>query len=167
MSQNENEQELMPAEDRIRDYMRTPMMLINEVHRLMWDRLRQKGMEHPVSQKSGQLILIELAKHDGRTQLELANAVHLKPPTISVSLQKLERDGYVTRQPDEYDLRATRVFLTDKGRELDNRLKTFISTEETLSTSCLTDEERETLVNLLLKVRQNLIEGLREEDHFE
>ena len=34
MSQSENDKGLMPPEDKLRDYMRTPMMLINEVHRI-------------------------------------------------------------------------------------------------------------------------------------
>ena len=144
-------------DDRMTDYRKTPMILINEVSRLMWEKVRSHGMAHPISQRSGQLILIELAKRDGRTQLDLANATHLKAPTISVSLQKLEKEGYVSRRPDEYDLRATRVFLTDKGRELDARLKTFIREQEAISTSCLTEEECDSLVAILLKIRENLV----------
>ena len=148
------------------DYRKTPMMLVNELSRLLWKKIHENGMSHPISQKSGQLILIELAKRDGRTQLDLANATHLKAPTISVSLQKLEREGYVTRRPDEYDLRATRVFLTEKGRELDDTLRRQIRTEEALATSCLTEEEKETLVRLLLKVKENLVGDEAEEDKF-
>ena len=70
-----------------KDYRNAPMMLVNEVSRLMWDNIRKRGVEHPVSQRSGQLILMELAKRDGRTQLDLASATGLKAPTTSVSLQ--------------------------------------------------------------------------------
>ena len=143
-----------PAEER--DYRNAPMMLVNELSRLMWENIRRQGFEHPVTQRSGQLILIELSKRDGRTQLDLSEAVHLKPPTVSVALQKLERDGYVIRQPDEYDLRATRVFLTEKGRELDRKIREGIREQEDRITACLTDEESETLVRLLLKLKTNL-----------
>ena len=141
------------------DYRKAPMMLVNEVSRLMWDNIRiRRGVEHPVSQRSGQIILMELAKRDGRTQLDLANATGLKAPTTSVSLQKLEREGYVTRTPDEYDLRATRVYLTEKGREVDERIRQAIRDEEDRASAGMTDEETETLVRLLLKVRDNLLE---------
>jgi DNA-binding MarR family transcriptional regulator len=119
-----------------------------------------------VSQKSGQLILIELAKRDGRTQLELAEATHLKAPTVSVALQKLEKEGYVSRRPDEYDLRATRVFLTEKGRELDERIRGIIREQEERATSCLTDEESETLTRILRKLKDNLIGANEEEKRF-
>ncbi len=144
-----------PASDG-NDYLKNPMILINDLSRLLWKNVREHGIEHPISQKSGQLILMELAKRDGRTQLDLANATNLKAPTISVSLQKLEKEGYVSRRPDEYDLRATRVFLTEKGRELDNTIKGHIRREEALATASLTEEEAETLVKLLLKIRENL-----------
>lgn len=135
----------------------TPMKLIGEISRMMGEKIREKCDDNPVSQKSGRLILIELAKRDGRTQLDLVNATHLKAPTISVALQKLEHDGIVYRRPDEYDLRATRVFLTEKGRELDNRIRKRIMEEEALAMVNLTEAECETLMKLLGKIKQNLI----------
>ena len=144
-----------------KDYRKAPMMLVNEVSRLMWDNIKTKrGVEHPVSQRSGQMILMELAKRDGRTQLDLANATGLKAPTTSVSLQKLEREGYVTRKPDEYDLRATRVYLTEKGREIDERIRRAIGEEEERAGSGMTEEELETLVRLLLRIKSNLSEEI-------
>ena len=139
-----------------KDYREAPMILVNEVSHLMWENIRNQGLEHPVSQKSGQMILMELAKRDGRTQLDLATATHLKAPTISVSLQKLEKEGYVHRQPDEYDLRATRVFLTDKGRKLDEHIRRVIREEENRASAGMTEEESETLIRLLLKLKANL-----------
>lgn len=144
-----------------KDYRKAPMMLVNEVSHLMWDNIKTKrGVEHPVSQRSGQMILMELAKRDGRTQLDLANATGLKAPTTSVSLQKLEREGYVTRKPDEYDLRATRVYLTEKGREIDERIRRAIGEEEERAGSGMTEEERETLIRLLLRIKSNLSEEI-------
>ena len=145
------------------DFKKTPMMMINEISRLMGHKIREKGDENPISQRSGRLIMMELAKREGRTQLELVNATHLKAPTISVALQKLESDGYVLRQPDEYDLRATRVFLTEKGRELDNKIRKRIRTDESLATENLTCEETETLIRILEKIKQNIISKENEE----
>lgn len=143
---------------------RSPMQLINEISRLMGDKIREKGDENPISQRSGRLLLMELAKKDGRTQLDLVNATHLKAPTISVALQKLEHEGIVLRKPDEYDLRATRVFLTEKGRELDNKIRKRIMEEEALAMVNLTEAESETLIRLLGKIKRNLINEKEEGD---
>ncbi len=144
-------------QDQLLDYRKSPMMLISEISRLMGDKIREKGDDNPIQQKSGRLLLMELAKKDGRTQLDLVNATHLKAPTISVALQKMEKDGYVLRKPDEYDLRATRVFLTEKGRELDNRIRKRVQEEEALAMMDLTESEYETLVKLLTKIKGSIL----------
>lgn len=152
----------LPEENDFATIKRTPMLMMHEITRLMGDKIREKGDDNPISQKSGRLIMMELAKRDGRTQLDLVNATHLKAPTISVALQKLEHDGFVLRRPDEYDLRATRVFLTDKGRELDNKISKRVCEEEALAMENLTESECETLVKLLGKIKQNLIKDKEE-----
>ena len=139
------------------DPSRSPMMILSEISRLMIDKLREKDADNPITQRSERLLLIELAKRDGRTQLDLVKATHLKAPTISVALQKMEKEGYVTRRSDEYDLRATRVFLTEKGRSLDNKIKKRIVDEENLAIRGLTEAEKETLSRILLKIRNNLL----------
>ena len=137
-------------------YRKSPMLLIHEIARLMAEKISLNTEDNPVSQKSGKTLLVELAKRDGRTQLELVNATHLKAPTISVALQKLEKDGYVFRRPDEYDLRATRVFLTEKGREVNAKIRRLMYEEETSALSVLTQSEIDSLYRLLLKVQENM-----------
>ena len=153
--------------EKIEPYKKSPMMLINEISRIMGDKIREKGEDNPISQKSGRALLIELSKRDGRTQLDLVKATHLKAPTISVVLQKLEHDGYVCRTPDQYDLRATRVYLTEKGRELDNKMKARIRAEEEEAMSNLTPSEYDTLLKLLEKLKSNMLsENDKEENLF-
>ena len=141
-----------------------PMMLIYEVCHLMGDKIRRGGDTHPIVQRSGRLLMMELSREDGRTQLDLVKATHLKAPTISVALQKLESDGYVTRKPDENDLRAMRVYLTDKGKALEDALKKRVEEEENAAASVLTEEECETLSVLLMKIRGNLLHELNNDE---
>ncbi len=135
----------------------TPMMILNEVSHLMQDRIRSNHDEL-FAQRSVRLLIMELARKDGRTQLDLVNATHLKAPTVSVAMQKLEKLGIVTRKTDEYDQRATRVFLTEKGREADNRTRKAVHDAEEIAMAHLSEEERDTLAKLLLKIREDLIE---------
>ena len=141
----------------------TPMMILNEVSHLMMDRIRSNHDEL-FSQRSIRLLIMELARRDGRTQLDLVNATHLKAPTVSVAMQKLEKEGIVTRKPDEYDLRATRVNLTEKGRELDNRTRRSVHDAEELAMANLSEDERETLARLLMKIRESLLEDRQQID---
>lgn len=68
-------------------------------------------------------LLVELSKYpddpaQAPTQRELADRLHMAPPTIAASLKCLERQGYVARRTDEKDSRRNRVAITRKGRDM-------------------------------------------------
>lgn len=130
--------------------------LIHEISRLTHEKIRA---DCPDIQHSFRLIMMELARRDNVTQLDLVRATHLKAPTISVTLRKMEKDGLVSRRPDDYDLRVTRVTLTENGRALDNQVLNRFREEERRIEECLTAEERETLDTILMKIRTYLIGG--------
>lgn len=132
-------------------YPPTPLMLINEISKLFRDRIRDENM-----QNSYRMLLFHLAIRGGRTQLELANITHLKPPTISVTLQKMEADGYVKRVANERDMRQTLVYLTEKGEEYNSNLRKKIEIIDKEVASGFTDEELQLLVSMLTRVRDNI-----------
>ena len=137
------------------DMRHNPMGLIQEIDRLTHERIKANA---PPMQRSCRMILMHLARMDNITQLDLVRATHLKAPTVSVCLQKMESEGYVARQSDEHDMRAVRVFLTDKGKEFDSRVISKIQEQEQRVSDCLTEEEKRTLIGLLMKIRTNLLE---------
>ncbi len=102
-------------------------------------------------------IIFELAHNDGITQLELARITHLKPPTVSVALGKMEKEGLVSRNPDKSDLRKTLVHLTEKGRACEDRIIQVYRKYEEIITDSLTSEEAETLKKLLIKARAGVL----------
>ena len=132
----------------------TPLMLINEISKLFGNHMRKH--DDPKLNTSYRHILFHLAHRDGRTQLELANLTHLKPPTVSVSLAKLEADGYVERVTDPKDHRQTRVYLTEKGHDVHRRIHAAIEEIEAKVTESLAEQERIELLTLLIKLRNNL-----------
>lgn len=152
----------LPAKDGIcREHGRppkepTPLMLINEISKLFGNHMRR--FDDPNLNNSYRHLIFHLSQQDGRTQLELARLTHLKPPTVSISLAKLEADGYVERMADPNDLRHTRVYLTEKGREVDRRAHKAICEIDNKVTQSLDEEERATLISLLTKMRDNLME---------
>lgn len=133
------------------------MMLVNELSRMFHNRMRAEG-EKIGMQEGFRHLLFHLAREDDLTQLDLVRRAHLKAPTVSVALRKMEDAGLVTRTTDPNDQRQTRVRLTDKGRRLDNRMRENIRKTETLVAEGLSEEERQTLRRMLLRVRRNLLE---------
>ena len=60
-------------------------------------------------------VLVPLFEEDGLRMGELARRAHLSKQTMTTLARLLERDGLITRRPDDTDARATRVFLTRRA----------------------------------------------------
>ncbi|MGQ9473722.1 MAG: MarR family transcriptional regulator [Candidatus Caldatribacteriaceae bacterium] len=65
--------------------------------------------------KGQPVILALLWKQDGLTQKEIAESLGLRPPTLTVMLQRMEKAGFLKRMVDVRDMRMIRVSLTEKG----------------------------------------------------
>ena len=63
-----------------------------------------------------------LASRPGLAQRELAEELGIEGPTMARHVDRLERDGIVTRTRDRADRRVLRVELTGRGHELRDRL---------------------------------------------
>ena len=95
---------------------------------------------------------------DGGTQQDLVRRTKLSAPTISVALNRMEAEGLVKRQSDERDMRVTRVFLTEKGRQLNENMQRLVQEVEDDVRGDLSEEEIAQFKSTLLKIRQRLIE---------
>lgn len=139
----------------------TPPMLINEISRLFASIMREH--ENEMIQESVRLIIISLSIKDNVTQLDLVHRTHLSPPTVSLTLKRLEKAGYVSRITDTTDQRAVRVHLTEKGRKLNrDSLKNIHNTDKIMMRG-ISDEESELLIPILRRMRDNMLEGLAAE----
>ena len=132
-----------------------PFMVINDLSKIFHYKLRRLADESGLNE-SYRHILFHLVHKDGVTQLELARATNLRPPTISVTLQKMQEEGYVERRRDETDLRSTRVFLTDRGRAFDDASRKLVESIDTAATKGFTEDEITLLMNLLGRIRENV-----------
>ena len=83
------------------------------------DELRRRGASLPVWR-----VLAALVAHPGETVTGLAEACLLQQPTMTKLLDRMVRDGLVTRAPDARDRRVTRVTLTPRGKTLAAELVT-------------------------------------------
>lgn len=142
------------------DVALTAPMLIGQISRMHSCRMREEDPGDTImSQNSCRVLLMMLAHREGVTQLDLARAARLKPPTVSVALKRMEAEGYIRREADEDDLRAVRVYLTDKGRALDRANIERLKHMERLMMDGFTGEESRELCEMLIRIRNNLSEG--------
>ena len=134
-----------------------PGRMINEISKLFHDRMRKQSED--LGFKNGyHQILRFLAREYGVTQIEIAKDAHFKAPTISVTLKKMEEEGLVDRKNDPNDLRQTRVYITEKGRDWDRKLFSKVMECEEILAKNITKEEEAFLIDILNKMRNNLLE---------
>ena len=132
-------------------------MYINDISRLFMHRAKRRAEQNGVPAGFHRL-LPELERNDGITQLGLAKLTRLAAPTVSVAVTKMENEGLVRRVPDEDDMRQMRVFLTDKGRESVEKVKSSFREADALITGVLSAEEYENIIPLLRRMLEKLIE---------
>ena len=118
---------------------------------------RAKGMYQEFDLNKSQAgILFTLHRSDSMSQKELAARLNVTPPSITSSIQKMERDGYLTRHPDPADQRIMRLTLTEKGKSCIKGVYTVAEQMEELMFRGMTREEIMLFKRLLLKERQTM-----------
>ena len=105
-------------------------------------------------------VIIQLKRRNGQTQSELAHVLDMGKVSVGGLIDRLEESQWIERKADPEDRRVNRVYLTSKAHEIDDEMtKTgFTLIDQTLRN--LSADERETLINLLIAVKQNLLEDL-------
>jgi DNA-binding MarR family transcriptional regulator len=102
-------------------------------------------------------ILRALWVQDGLTHTELSRYSHVRPSTISTTIQRMEKVGLVERKHDAEDQRVSHVYLTDAGRALQGDVeRVWLRLEEEIFAD-LSLEERVLLRRLFLQMRENLM----------
>jgi DNA-binding MarR family transcriptional regulator len=96
-------------------------------------------------------------------QTELASLLDIGKVTLGGLVDRLEQGGWIERQPDPEDRRAKRVFLTAKSHDV---LREMRSVERMLNRGVLrglSNDARDQLVDLLVRVKANLVSVLAEQ----
>ncbi|MFB4284490.1 MULTISPECIES: MarR family winged helix-turn-helix transcriptional regulator [unclassified Nonomuraea] len=96
-----------------------------------------------------ELLLNQLWREDGLTQGELIARLGVEPPTVTKTLQRLERAGLVYRAPDRERPRVGRVHLTDAGKALRRPVEEIWNRLDQDLLRGFTAEERDLLTRLI------------------
>jgi|TARA_R110001606_G_scaffold26267_13_gene84883 DNA-binding MarR family transcriptional regulator len=95
--------------------------------------------------------LLELWENDGLTQKELVTRLDIEQATMANTLNRMERDGFVTRRKDATDGRVQRVWLTDKARALQAPATTAAAAQNNVVLAQLSEAERVAFLDLMDK----------------
>jgi DNA-binding MarR family transcriptional regulator len=131
---------------------------VNYLARLLAQALHERIA--PLGVVPGQFAqLLTLYAEDGLTQRELCDRVGIEQPTMANTLQRMERDGLIRREPDPADGRRARVLLTDRARDLEAPLVAAAQDVNALATKGLDQREVAALLHAVSRVVANLEAG--------
>jgi DNA-binding MarR family transcriptional regulator len=103
-----------------------------------------------------------LAHRDGMSQSDLAEMLHVSRPTVTTMLQRMESGGTIERRPDEADSRVTRVYLTEAGRGLAERMHAGFAEMLNVSVGSIPDADKRELTRILGTLNEHVEAVLRE-----
>ncbi|SIS65493.1 MarR family winged helix-turn-helix transcriptional regulator [Neptunomonas antarctica] len=130
--------------------------LIFDVARLMRRAYQQKQNNSCLTLAQARALLY-VAKGEGVRQVDLAEALEVKPITLARLLDELEKNGLVERRRDPQDRRAHQVYLTSAAQPHLASIKKVIEVIRNEALSDLTEEQIENLLFSLEKMRASLL----------
>lgn len=136
------------------DLCDSPGLLINKLAHTIALGMARRLKEHDVTM-SQWVILKQLWLQEGRSQVDLQECLGLDGATVTGLLQRMTYLGLVQRHADPTDKRVQRVFLTERGRALEQITAAF---EEEVTAHVLRDftpDERLFFMRLLVRALRN------------
>jgi MarR family transcriptional regulator, organic hydroperoxide resistance regulator len=105
----------------------------------------------------GQYQLLRLLwEQDGMTPRELAERLDVEMPTVTRTVQRLLRDGFVRREAHPEDARSVRIYLTSHGEDQRERTSRILARETEHALQGFSAAEREELVALMERITENV-----------
>ena len=136
----------------IQDYIGFQLLQVHKAHRARAEAALNKLGLHP----GQEMLLLRLWLEEGITQSQLAASMGVEPPTATKMLQRMEHAGLIERRPDLEDARISRVYLTERGRELEQPVLEVWKHLEAQTVAGLSATEQALLRRLLMQVSANL-----------
>lgn len=128
--------------------------LIHRYSSVNFKKFAEAGI-HP-----GQLpVLRAVHEKEGISLRELADQLHIKPPTVTVTVKRLEKNGFLYKRTDEKDLRIIRIYESEKGKKLAKDLQKVAMENERLLTQGFSEEEKKQICQYFQRMTENLIQA--------
>lgn len=101
-------------------------------------------------------MLNQIDRSQGLIQKEIAERTGKDKPTTTRILDHLEKKGFIYKKPGEHDRRSFLVYSTELGRSVIRETTPIEDSVTEDVRSCLTDEEYDTMLELLQRIRQTI-----------
>jgi len=118
---------------------------------------RNDGRFGPLGLQKGQFVfLTRLCENPGVTVVRLARLARVDQTTATKAVQKLEAQGYVTRNPDPDDGRSHSLWPTARAQAAYQTIVEAENADLAEGLAGFSENEASSLLGLLVRVRENL-----------
>lgn len=134
--------------------------MFHEINKLFFENIKNETKMIGINPTYRFIFMVLSQNKDGLTQSEICNLVHLKKSSVSELLQQMENEELIIREKSSLDNRKTIVKLTNKGKSLDNKIKSVFKKYELIMSSSLSYKEKENLISYIDRLKNALKGGL-------
>ena len=120
--------------------------------------------------RSQHMFLIKICASPGIMQDSLMDIFYIHPSNIVRTIAALEKQGMITRTPNDQDKRTWRLYPTDRALSVLEDIRTVCKKTETLLLQDFSEEEKKLLTDLLMRAGRNITTSLqieRKEEEFD
>lgn len=106
-------------------------------------------------------LLYFLWRKEGRTQKELSKKLNVEPATLSKMIHRMEKAGLIVRRTDPEDMRISRIYLTDYGRNIKKKVDEIQKILEEECFEGFNGEEKILMKRFLIQIKKNILKSLK------
>ena len=135
--------------------------LLSQVHQVcgrVWNKILRENDMADLEGARGRIIFALWGK-DGVPIKTLCEKTSLDKSTLTGIIDRLERDGYITKKPSETDKRSTLISLTGKEQEFAQKVQKVSNQMNKIFYKGFTDEEILQIDSMLERILANCKEA--------
>ena len=106
--------------------------------------------------KGQYLYIVRIFEQEGIFPDQLAELIKVDRTTAARAIKKLEENGFIEKKDDLHNKKIKRLYTTEKGKAIYPFIRRENDFSNNMSLNGLTKAERETLLGLLQRVRENV-----------
>jgi len=100
-------------------------------------------------------IIVALSVKEGITQKHIADMVFVEAPTLVPVIDRMEKEGYLTRQADPRDRRNNLIFMTKKSKDIVDPIIDCILEVRNMGLNKISKKEMEITKKVLTQIVSN------------
>jgi MarR family transcriptional regulator for hemolysin len=107
-------------------------------------------------------IIAVLSIKEGITQKTIADMIFVEAPTLVPVIDKMEKEGYLTRQSDPKDRRSNLIFMTKKSKDMVDPIIDSVLEIRNMGLDKISKKDMEITKNVLEQIRANTEEFIKQ-----